>query len=238
MVCERGLTRAAWVVTPSRFSRAELVRHAGVPAARIVVVPYGVSHDFCPGPADTQALAGLGLVRPFVLSVGLIQPRKNMVTALRAFEDFADRHPHHELAVVGGRGWRSGAFVSAVARSRHRDRVRLLGRVSEHELLSLYRGAGCLLFGSRYEGFGLPIVEAMACGTPVIAGAFGPAPELVGGGGLLVDVTDPAAMSRALETALDLSLRAELSAAAVEESAAFSWERCARETTEIYESAC
>jgi glycosyltransferase involved in cell wall biosynthesis len=171
-----GARVADAVVAVSQFTRDELGDLLGIPADRVRVVPNGVDPVFTPdGPAAPGA---------YVLAVGTLEPRKNLGAAVEAA-----RLAGVELRVAGAQGW-GGVDVPGWA-----------GRPSDAELASLYRGARCLVYPSLYEGFGLPVLEAMACGTPVVTSRGGATEEIAGGAAVLVDATDPAAVAGGIEEA-------------------------------------
>ena len=201
---------ARLVIAVSEFTRRELVELLGVPAERIRVIPNGVGAPFAPeGPAAEG---------DYVLAVGTLEPRKNLAVAQQATQGLAV-----ELRVVGARGW-GGVRVDG-----------WLGRVSDEELAALYRGARCLLYPSLYEGFGVPVLEAMACGTPVVTSAGGATEEVAGGAAVLVDPRDPASIAAGVEEAE--ARRDDLVARGLERARAFTWERVAAETRAVYEEA-
>jgi alpha-1,3-rhamnosyl/mannosyltransferase len=226
-----ALRSAARVVTSSEFARERIARHVRVPLERIEVVPLGVDPVFGPGAVDEHVLARLGVKRPYVLTVGTLQPRKNLEAALTAFELLDDGL---QLVVAGARGWSDAELVARLGNARAADRIKLAGRLSDDDLVSLYRGAGCLIYPSRYEGFGLPPLEAMACGTPVVASNATSIPEVVGDAALLAEPDDPATIAAAVEDAL--ARREELAARAREHAAQFTWGRTADALTRVYEA--
>jgi glycosyltransferase involved in cell wall biosynthesis len=209
--------RARHVVTVSQFSRDELVELAGADAARITVVPGGVDHDrLRPGTDPAPARAALGLHGPYVLTVASRLPRKNLV----ALEPAARRLGELGIEVVAAGGSRPQFAGPAQAGA-----VRDLGPVPEELLPGLYAGAAAFTLPSLHEGFGLPVLEAMASGVPVVASDRGALPETCGGAALLVDPTDHAAIADALEAAIGDDA---LVAAGLARAARFSWERTAR----------
>jgi glycosyltransferase involved in cell wall biosynthesis len=226
--------RARRTIAVSRATRDDLIRSYGVPAERIGVVYHGHNPAFGP-PGDAERLrvrARYGLELPYFLFVGTLQPRKNYERLLRAFDRFAaEAREPHLLVLAGARGWQADRLERALAATRSSAAVRLLGYVDDADLPGLLGGAVALVLPSLYEGFGLPALEAMACGTPVLASTTSSLPEVVGDAGLLVDPLDVDAIAGALgRLADDPALRAELAARGRARAAAFTWERAARET--------
>jgi glycosyltransferase involved in cell wall biosynthesis len=211
------LRRARHVVTVSEFSRGELIELAGADPARITVVAGGVDHGrLRPNVDPTPARVALGLTRPYVLTVASRLARKNLAvleTAARAL-----RARGMELVAAGGERPQFAADGRPGA-------VRLLGVVPEEMLPALYAGAEAFVLPSLHEGFGLPVVEAMACGVPVVASDRGALPETCGDAALLVDPTDPHAVADAIDAAIGDE---RLAAAGIARAAEFSWERTAK----------
>ncbi|HEY7604510.1 MAG TPA: glycosyltransferase family 1 protein, partial [Gaiellaceae bacterium] len=198
------------LIAVSEFTRGEIVELLGVPAERIDVIPNAVGAPFVP---DGPAREG-----EYVLAVGTLEPRKNLGAAQEAA-----RRVGLPLKVVGARGW-GGVQVDG-----------WLGRVSDEELAALFRGARCLVYPSLYEGFGIPVLEAMACGTPVVTSAGGSTEEVAGGAAVLVDARDPATVAEGIEEAI--GRRDELRAQGLVRAAQFTWDRVAAETRAVYERA-
>ena len=234
--------RAARTIAISRATRDDLVAHYRVAARRISIVHHGYSPDFRPvrDPARLDVVRTRhGLGGPFFLFVGTLQPRKNYERLLRAFDQFAgsSREPHL-LALAGARGWQQGRLQRALRTMDHRSRVRLLDYVPQDDLPSLMSAADVLVLPSLYEGFGLPALEAMACGTPVLASNTSALPEVVDDAGLLVDPLDVGAIAAGLtRLAGDPGLRADLSARGRTRAAEFTWERAGRETLAVLRDA-
>jgi glycosyltransferase involved in cell wall biosynthesis len=226
--------RAARVLTGSRHSREEIAELLGVPIERIRVTPYGVEERFRPVEPDIEWLEARFSVRPpYVLCVGTLEPRKNLVGAVRAFERVRGDFPDHTLVLIGGKGWKGGEFERLMKRTS--ARVTRTGYVGEDELVALYCAADCFLFPSFAEGFGFPVLEAMACGTPVISGDRTSLPEVVGDAGLLVDPHSCEALAHALARLLrSPELRNELGRRGAERSRRYSWAACAAATLDVY----
>lgn len=237
---DRSVRLAHRFVTVSHFSKQELVRAMGVPAERIDVV-HEAADPMCrqlPNaqvPARFQAQLGTA---PFVLYVGSVEPRKNLATLVSAFADLQRRTRHPaRLAIAGGSGWKNSAVFEAVERHGLQDKVHLLGFVDDDELVALYNTCALFCYPTLYEGFGLPVIEAMSCGAPVVTSRVASLPEV--GGDAVAYVDDPhdtATLSRVLQQVLeDEALRARLRQQGLAQAATFSWDRAARETLQILE---
>lgn len=227
------------IIAVSESTRRDVVRLLGVPEHMITVI-YEAPRRFFHRIPDVDLRARLQkrfkLERDFVLFVGTIEPRKNIPGLLSAFQQLIDHyHPDVDLVLAGAPGWLTDEVYALVGRLGLTGRVRFLGRVSDEELVWLYNIAQVLVLPSFYEGFGLPPLEAMACGTPVIAANVSSLPEVVGDAGILVDPTATDELTVAIWRALnDQALREELVAKGYRRAACFSWERAARETLELY----
>ncbi len=178
----------------------------------------------------------MGLVEPFVLSIGMIEPRKNWQGLIRAYSLLRARHSlPHRLVLAGPRGWLSDAIFEERDRSPFRNDIIFPGFVADADLPTLYTAAAVFAFPSFYEGFGLPPLEAMACGTPVVISDAASLPEVVGDAGLTIAAEDTDALANALERALlDEPLRAELRRAGLARAATFTWPASAQALLEIY----
>jgi alpha-1,3-rhamnosyl/mannosyltransferase len=205
------------------------------------VVYEGVAPTFrvLSGAETEPVLAQYGLrAGAYLLALGTLQPRKNLLTLLRAVRLLLDDGCDPGLVVlVGATGWGS-TLEAEVERLGLTPRVRILGYLPNEALPAIYSGARAFAFPSLYEGFGLPVLEAMACGTPVVASNCSSLPEVVGEAGLLADPRRPAAFAGALRRLLaEPDLAARLREAGLARAAEFTWERCARETARILEEA-
>jgi glycosyltransferase involved in cell wall biosynthesis len=218
----RSVRQAARVLAVSEWTKRDLVEHYGIPEEKIVVTPNGVDSLFEPNGARRNGA-------PYVLFVGTLQPRKDPLAALEAL---ALVDSELRLVLVGpDKG--SGAEAQRTASKLGLDgRVEFAGHVEKQELAELYRGAECLVFPSRYEGFGLPVVEAMASGTPVVATAAGSIPEIAGDAAVLVEPGDPVALAGGIERAL--ADRERLVSVGLERARRFSWAETARRTLAVY----
>jgi alpha-1,3-rhamnosyl/mannosyltransferase len=183
------------------------------------------------------ALARFGLdAGDYLLSVGTLEPRKNLVRMLRAYAALpAVLRARFPLVVVGAAGWHESAIIAEMAPLERRGEVRVLDYVDDEALAALYAGARGVVYASIYEGFGLPILEAMACGTPVVTSNTGCMKELAEGAALLVDPMDTDAVGAGLRRLLEDGPEAErLRAAGLERARQYTWERCAARTLEVY----
>jgi glycosyltransferase involved in cell wall biosynthesis len=210
-VVPRVVHAADRVLADSSFTRSELIELVGVPEGKIRVVPMAAEPGFT---AEGPAADG-----DYVLAVGTLEPRKNLVRLVAAA-----RRLDVELRVVGERGW-GGVEVAG-------NGTRWLGRVPDDELAALYRGARCLVYPSLYEGFGIPIVEAMACGAPVVTSAGGATEEVAGGAAVLVDPRETEAIAAGIDEAV--RRRDELAALGRSRARDFSWERTADAVLDVY----
>jgi glycosyltransferase involved in cell wall biosynthesis len=214
LLVPRVLAAARRVIAVSEFTRRELIELLRVPADKIHVVPNAVGAEFT---REGDAEAG-----EYVLAVGTLEPRKNLERLVEAV-----RKTGRELRVVGARGW-GGVDVGGSG-------VRWLGEVDDTELARLYRGATCVAYPSLYEGFGIPVLEAMACGTPVVTTRGTAMEEVADGAAVLVDAQSPEDIAAGIERAA--SERDELVARGVERARAFRWDAVADATVRVYEEA-
>jgi glycosyltransferase involved in cell wall biosynthesis len=218
----RSVRRADRVLAVSEQTKRDLIERYGVDERKVVVTPNGVDEAFRPeGPARDG--------RPYLLFVGALQPRKDPVAAIEALS-LADSELG--LVIVGPDKGAAADAKRAVARLGLNGRVEFAGHVEKPELAALYRGAEALVFPSRYEGFGLPVLEAMASGTPVVATSAGAIPEVAGGAAVLVDPGDPVALAGGIERAL--ADRERLVPAGLERAGLYNWTETARRTLAVY----
>jgi alpha-1,3-rhamnosyl/mannosyltransferase len=231
------------VVTPTEAVRRELCEWLRVTPSKVFAVHEAARECFKPmeGGEASGALSGLGIGGgEFLLAVGTIEPRKNLSTLVRAFEDLLRERPSSNLRLVvaGGRGWLSGPLFESIRRSPARARVVLTGYVSDEQLRALYSACALFVYPSLYEGFGLPPLEAMSCGAPVVAGHTPAVAEVSGGAARLFDPRDHTRLARALLELLDdTAARRALSEAGLRRAAQFSWHRTARATLDVYAEA-
>lgn len=234
----RSVARAAHVLADSESTRRDLETRLGVDPARITVVGAGVEPRFRPI-ADAAALARVRdryrLPGRFVLGVGTLEPRKNFDGLIRAFEIVAQGDPDLHLVVAGGRGWLFEPVLAAATASPAGDRIHWAGFVDDADLPALYAAARVFAFPSHYEGFGIPVLEAMACGTPVVAADNSSLPEVVGDAGLMVPAPDAAALADAIRRLDgDADLRRACRARGLARAARFTWAAAAERLLDVY----
>jgi glycosyltransferase involved in cell wall biosynthesis len=237
---KRTIQRAARVLTPSDFSRQAILNHYRLDEEKVVVVPNAVSSTFRPIDREIAAAAiekKFGLREPFVLMVGDLQPRKNHIGLLHAFEEVIRAHPAlpQHLVFVGKETWYSKDLHRAVQRSAVADRVHFTGFVEDSDLVHFYGACDLFVFPSFYEGFGLPILEAMACGRAVACSNTTAIPEVADAAAILFDPYSTEEMTRAIgDILLDAELRQRLERLGTQRATLFSWERAARRTLDVY----
>lgn len=235
-----SVQRATHILADSESTKRDLVRLYRTPVEKVTVLYSGVGEEFKPI-ADVEALAAVRKKyqlgeRPYLFTVGTLQPRKNLQMLIRAFRPIAAKQTHN-LIIAGGKGWLYEELLRESEQQGVENVVRFVGFVDDRDLPALYSGATALLFPSLYEGFGLPILEAMACGTPVIASDASSLPEVVGAAGMLVSPHEQEQWTRAMETLMqDSNLREHFIAAGFAQAAEFSWQNAARELISIYGS--
>lgn len=221
LLVPRAMRRADRVLTVTEWARADIIDRYGIDPEAVVVTPNGIDDDLSPdGPQVSR--------RPYLLFVGGLQRRKDPVTALRALAAIDDL----DLVIVGRDRGEGSAVASTIAALGLDTRVHVLDYVDRQQLLALYRSAAALVFPSRYEGFGLPVIEAMACGTPVVAAAVTAVPEVAGGAAVLVPPGDPDALAEGVSRAL--ADAETLIGAGLRRAGAFRWSTTAARTVDVY----
>lgn len=242
----RAAHDARALIALSNSARDDIVSLLGVKPEKVVVIPAAAGPQFKP-PADfrlaqERAAHELGLPNPaqggYILFVGTIEPRKNLPTLLEAYRALLDAGriaPAPALAVAGREGWLSEQAHARIDELKLRGHVRLLGGVSDASLLTLYAGARAFVMPSIYEGFGLPVLEAMQSGVPVVSSNAGSLAEVAGDAAILVEPGDVGGWAMALERLLlDTAYAEKLRAAGLAQAGRFSWERAAQETLGLY----
>ncbi len=238
----RALTRADRIVTVSENTRRDLVDYFGIPAARIEVIYNGVSprfHPDIPREEKERVAAKLGLTFPYLLFLGGEKPHKNVQNVVRAFAKARqERSLPHRLVLAGALPPNPARLDALIAALELTAAVRRPGVVEDADLPALFAGAEAFLYPTLYEGFGLPVVEAMACGTPVLTSATSALQEIAGANARLVDPMDVDAIASGIASlATDAEARAELAALGKRRALDFSWDKAARRTLDVYAAA-
>ena len=234
-----GLERASLILTDSEFVKRELIEVFGVKPGLILPVPLGVEPLFRPQSAvETLPVLGRhGLSHgQYVLAVGTLEPRKNLEVALRAFMQLAPPlRKRFPLVLVGMKGWHTSALEQQIAPLVAAGEIRLLGYLPREDLATIIAGASALVYPSIYEGFGLPPLEAMACGVPVITSNVSSLPEVVGDAGIMLAPQDMQGIAEAMEMLLTApDVREAFARKALARSAGFTWESCVSQTVAAY----
>ncbi len=235
----QSLKRAAHLITDTETVRQEVIEFCRWPVDRITAIPLGVSPAFAPRTAESISamLAGYGLMPgKYALGVSTIEPRKKIDRLLAAYAALPQAiRSQYPLVLIGGQGWLSDALHGEIDRARGQGWLHYLGFVSEPEMAAIYAGARAFVFPSIYEGFGLPVIEAMASGVPVVTSNRSCLPEVTQGAALLADPDDVSALCKAIQKSLeDEAWRRSAIAAGLEVAAKLTWEHCVERTIEVY----
>ncbi len=225
------------IIAVSQQTRRDLMARYGTPEAKIRVIYEGIDDRFAPigPPALARIRQHYSPERPYLLMVGTLEPRKNHATAMRALARLKQAGHPHRLLISGGKGWLFEPVAALVDELGLTNDVTFAGRVPDADLPALYAGADGLLLPSLYEGFGFPVLEAMACGTPVVCADSSSLPEVAGDAALLVPAKDDEALAAAVERILtEPGLAEELRRRGAVQAARFRWETCAAETVALY----
>jgi alpha-1,3-rhamnosyl/mannosyltransferase len=235
----KALARAGAIIVDSNFVRTEVIDTFAVAPERVHTAHLGVSSVFRKRTSEetARALDAMGLTHGrYILTVGTIEPRKNILHALEAFARIpASIRERYPLVVAGARGWRAADIKSRLRRLADAGQIRFLGHVAEATLPCLYAGAAAFVFPSLYEGFGLPLLEAMASGVPVIASNRASVPEVMGDAGQSLDPDSPEDTAAKITALLeDPATRAAMAQRGIERAAGFTWQACAAVTRNVY----
>lgn len=241
LTVRRTARNAAQILTLSEFSRRDIIATYGIEPDRVAVTPPAASSLFKPVTNDTELRrlrTTYGIERDYILALGSIQPRKNLVRLIKAYS--ALWRPTEialpQLVIAGKRGWLEEETIRAAAQSPAHADIRFIGYVPDGDLPALYSGALCFAYPSYFEGFGLPVLEAMQCGVPVIAGNRTSLPEVIGNAGLMFDPLEEAEIAKSLREMIENSdQRADLRVKGLARASQFSWKTTARLTLEAYE---
>jgi glycosyltransferase involved in cell wall biosynthesis len=237
ILTRRTLKRTNRIIVPSRATGRDLVEAGLASEDRIVCIPHGVNPMFRHEEGTSDFAARYQLERPFILTVGVLEPRKNHLTLLEVIRALRDRGHRLDLVIIGRPGWR---WENPLTMPKYRDLwpwVKVLSDVPDLDLAEFYNRAEMFIYPSCYEGFGLPILEAMACGAPVIASSVSSMPEVGGPAALLADPASPREfIAQALRLLEDKDLRRQVVDAGLRHAQQFTWEAAARATLALYRS--
>jgi glycosyltransferase involved in cell wall biosynthesis len=237
---DRAVKHAQHIIVPSEHTKQDLTARLGTPPQKITVIYEAADHIFVPLPVESaraELAKKYNLPERFVLFVSTIEPRKNVNGLLHAFRHLLDKYGTQDVGLVlaGGHGWLFEETVELLKSLKLEPHVQFLGRVSDQDLHRLYVAARCHVHPAHYEGFGLPPLEAMACGTPTIVSNVSSLPEVVGDAALLIDPQNWEEIAVALHRLLtDDTLHAELREKGFKRAGCFNWELAARKTLEVY----
>lgn len=237
---KRTIRRAARVITPSEFSRRRILEAYKIDPEKVSVIPIAMSPIFRPLPKETAfrwVQERFRVQSRFILTVGDLQPRKNQIGLIRAFEELVRTNPQieHSLVIVGKSTWFADRVLEAARNSKVADRILFTGFVEDDELLQLYNACDLMVFPSFYEGFGLPILEAMACGRAVVCSNTSSMPEVANAAALLFHPGNKDEMVRAMrDVLLDAELRTRMERLGLHRASLFTWEKTAQKTLELY----
>jgi len=240
---DRAVKHAHHVIVPSESTKKDLIRQLGAPDDKVSVIYEAADPIFQPLPllsTRREVQAEFKVPESYILFVGTIEPRKNVNGLLHAFRHLRDKYnvTNTGLVIAGGHGWLYEETMETVDRLGLQESTFFLGRVPDDKLHKLYVGARCHVHAAHYEGFGLPPLEAMACGTPTVVSNISSLPEVVGDAALLVDPNNPEEIAVAIHRLLtDDDLHAEVRTKGLQRARCFSWELAARHTMEVYHKA-
>jgi glycosyltransferase involved in cell wall biosynthesis len=233
--------RATMIITPTEAVKSEVCEHLRVPRDKVVVVNEAPRRNFQPMPHEqaSATVRRLGLDQEFILYVGTIEPRKNLITLVKAFADvLRSTALRPQLVIAGKQGWLTDELFAYIDAAKLGDRLRLTGYLGDDELRALYSACRIMVYPALYEGAGLPTLEAMACGAPVITTSTPAIAEMVGDNARLFSPADSRALAQHIVELLTTPAACEsLSRAGIKHAARFSWERAAHETLEVYRKA-
>lgn len=222
------------VLTISEFCKRAIIKRYGVPGERVVVTHPGLAMPKTQKKANTLGLPA-GKVGDYILSVGTLQPRKNFTRLIEAFRTIAPKYPRLNLVIVGKKGWLYEDILAAPKKYGIESRVQFLDFVSDEQLPTLYKNAKAFVLPSLYEGFGLPVLEAMSYGCSVVVSKTSSLPEIAGEAGIYVDPTSVESIAKGLVDALEGRIREKRERAAKVQVAKFTWEKAAKQTLEVLE---
>jgi glycosyltransferase involved in cell wall biosynthesis len=233
---ERVIGMATAMIAVSQNTRRDLLEEYSIAPERVGVTYEGVSELYHPAPVEAERLRSKHQLDHYILYVGTLQRRKNLVRLVEAYAHLLEQHDiPHKLVLAGSKGWGYEEVYAAVERSGVADRIKLLGYVPDEDLPGLYSGADLFIYPSLYEGFGLPVLEAMACGTPVAVSSTSSLPEVAGDAGCYFDPYNVAEIAQAIGHVLTNSdYKDELRQKGLSQVQYFTWRETARQTLSIY----
>jgi len=230
------IRRATRIIAVSQATAHDLVELLGIPASRIDVVYNGIESPI-PASDPIAIRAAYGLPPSYVLYLGTVEPRKNLIRLIRAYDNVAGTCSF-DLVLAGRPGWKTASIRQAAADAQHRERIHFPGFIAEKDKHAVLTGAAAFVYPSLFEGFGLPVGEALSLGVPVITSSTSSLPEVAGDAALLVDPVCENALSDALERCeTDPGMLRSLAASGPSQAARFSWENCASATLDVYRHA-
>jgi glycosyltransferase involved in cell wall biosynthesis len=229
--------KADHIITISEFTKKDVMRHYGIDQNKITATPLGVdNHYYRRGDEEiAQFKTTKNIHTPAIFYLGSLEPRKNLITLISAFAQLHHLQPNVKLYIGGSMGWKYGDIFAQVKAYGIEQAVTFLGRIDSLELPQWYSMCDVFTYPSLYEGFGLPPLEAMACGAPVITSDATSLPEVVGDAGLMIDPTNASALARAIEKVLfDKNLQMNMREKGIARARSFTWQNTARQTVEVY----
>jgi len=233
----RNVRSATHIISVSKATKYDLIKKFAIPGEKISVIYEAADKIYHQvKEEEKQRIRNTyKLKKPYILFIGTLEPRKNIPTLIQAFSNLIKRVPGYELVIAGRKGWNYQEIFMTVQRYSLHKSVRFIDYIPHLDLPALYCSAELFVYPSWYEGFGLPPLEAMQCGIPVIVSDRGSLPEVVGPGGCMVKPDDPSSLAEAMEAFLkDSSLKKEQISYNLYRTKQFSWEKCARETISVY----
>ena len=237
LTVRRTARSASHILTDSEYSRQDILRTYRLPPERVTTTPLAASSRFEPV-NDRGVLDRYGISGDYILAVGSIQPRKNIARLIRGYSRMLSQHTDNapRLVIVGKRAWLFEDTIRAAAVSSANDKILFTGYVPDSDLAALYTGALCFAYPSYFEGFGIPLLEAMRCGTPTITSDRTCFPEVVGDASLIIDPFDEESIAAGLWRMIsDATLREQLRSRGFVQSSLFDWRKTARLTLDVYE---
>jgi glycosyltransferase involved in cell wall biosynthesis len=235
---QRTLKTADKIIAVSNSTKNDLINYFNIPEEKIRVILLAADEKFKPlsNKEIKEAKQKYNLNFPFILYVGTLEPRKNIPSLIKAFYKLKKKTLQYKLVITGKKGWKYKEIFETIDKLNLQNDVVFTGYVSDDDLPALYNAADLFVYPSIYEGFGLPPLEAMACGTPVITSNTSSLPEVVGDAGIMIDPPDVDGLADAMHEVLtNEGLRANMIKKGLGRAKMFSWEKCARETLEVYE---